>query len=124
MFRKYFIDMEQAASRFLGKQTRYTLTDVIHDYWNPNDSYVFGKVTNELIYKPLFNKSAKQLCQYFNINGNLRDGLSKENLEKIDEQENQIIKFIVNFGFGFEDIKKLVDKQRINNFYKSNFYLQ
>src|SRR4051812_26315772 len=55
MFRKYFIDMEKVAFRFLGKEARRSLTDVICQYWKPTETSIFGKVTNELIYKPLFN---------------------------------------------------------------------
>jgi phage anti-repressor protein len=123
MFRKYFIDMEQAVSRFLGKQTRYTLTDVIRDYWKPNDNNFYGRVTNELVYKPLFNRDKNGLLYHYKIKGNLRDGLGKEELELIDEQESKIIEFIVEYGQSFDEIKSMMHKKRIKTFFKSHYHI-
>lgn len=117
-FRLYFIEMEKKAIRFLGKETRRNLTDVITEYLKPNDPALYGIITNEFIYKVLFNKSKKQLCEWLNISGNIRDEMDKESLEKIDAHESKLIEFIVDYGMKYEDLKKLMDKKRINNFYK------
>lgn len=110
-FRKYFIEMEKVATRFLGKITRRSLTEAIRDNWHPSDSYIYGKATNELVYKQVFNRSAKQIAQERNIEGNIRDALPKEELLLIEEVEQEAAKFIDDYGLKYEEVLKLLNKK-------------
>ena len=110
-FRKYFIEMEKVAIRFLGKITRRSLTDAIRDNWNPIDSYIYGKATNELVYKQIFNRTAKQLSKERNIKGSLRDNLEKNELLLLEEVEQEATNFIDDYGLTYEEVLRLMNKK-------------
>ncbi|MFC4022702.1 antA/AntB antirepressor family protein [Oceanobacillus longus] len=109
-FRKYFIEMERQAIRFLGKEVRRSLTDTIRDHWQPKVPAQYGLFTNELIYKPLFGTTSKKLIKNRNISGSLRDGLSKEELKMVEKAE-QGASTLIDFGFEYKEVKARMNQK-------------
>ena len=120
MFRKYFIEMEHVAQRFLGKITRRSLTDAIREKWKPIEPWKYGVYTNELIYKQIFNRTKNQLVFERKIEGNLRDELTKEELLAVETVEQEAAKFIDEYNLTYDEVLRLLNKKYRSKILLSN----
>ncbi|MGL6023582.1 MAG: hypothetical protein ACRC0F_03115, partial [Cetobacterium sp.] len=88
------------------------MTDAIKTYVanDSNKQFIYAQYTN-LIYKHVFNSTAKQLREGFGVktNGALRDVLKAEKLEEIASLENKIA-VLIEFGMSYETIKAKLNK--------------
>ena len=81
---------ERKVLRKYGVSVRKDLTTIIKNNIETNNPYIFSTITDQLIYKPLFNKTAKQLKEFHNVK-KLRDDLfSNDELVKLAKQEEFI----------------------------------
>ena len=114
--RNYLLDCEEEqsqekriwiAKREAGKIDRKRMTTAIKNYVpdTPNKKFMYPQYTN-LIYKILFNKTAKDMREErgFTKNDALRDSFTGKELELVDEAET-IVTALVTLGFGYDEIK-------------------
>lgn len=96
-----------------GVVIRHILTDTIKMRIadSPNKKFAYPSYTN-LIYRTLFNKTAKELEQDYGIKPkeNLRDFFSGAELEKVQSME-MLISSLIGCGWGYDQIKEFVKEQ-------------
>lgn len=95
------------AMRAQGIDVRCNLTDAIKEHLatDANKQFIYAQYTN-LIYRKLFNSTARQLRESLNVktNGALRNVLRSEVLEEIASLENKVA-VLVEFGMEYDVIK-------------------
>lgn len=95
---------ERKILRKYGIGVRKDLTSTIKNNWLIRNKYQMATYTNELVYKPLFGKSAKDLKEEHQAKS-LRDELfTEEELIRIANAENEI-STLVTFGSDYYQIK-------------------
>lgn len=106
--------MERKVLRKFGIGVRKNWSKTIEDNWNVRNRFQFATFTNELVYKPIFKKTAKQLKQEFTVN-KLRDDLfTLDQLSEVAKLENEICT-LVEFGADYYGVKEYINKK-----YKTN----
>ena len=116
LVRNYLLDSEETltqeqkkwiAKREAGIIDRKRMTTAISNYVpnTPHKRFAYPNYTN-LIYKCIFNKTAKQMREErgFNKNDALRDSFTGNELQMVDEAET-IVTALVTLGFGYDYIK-------------------
>lgn len=116
LVRNYLLDSEETltqeqkkwiAKREAGIIDRKRMTTAIANYVpdTPHKRFAYPNYTN-LIYKCIFNKTAKQMREErgFNKNDALRDSFTGNELQMVDEAET-IVTALVTLGFGYDYIK-------------------
>ena len=116
LVRNYLLDSEETltqeqrkwiAKREAGIIDRKRMTTAISNYVpnTPHKRFTYPNYTN-LIYKCIFNKTAKQMREErgFNKNDALRDSFTGNELQMVDEAET-IVTALVTLGFGYDYIK-------------------
>ena len=120
--RRYFIQIEKAykhltLARELGKEARKSLTDVIDDVTpdSPDKHWVYKNFT-DLIYKSIFNMTAQQMKKSLGLKkkDNLRDFLSDEDLERIQNCE-ELVKSFLKMGKNFKQISAILRSDLLTN---------
>ena len=102
--------MERKILRKFGIGVRKDWSKTIEDNWNVRNKFQFATYTNELVYKPIFNKTAKQLKVEFEVN-KLRDDLfTIDQLSDIAKLENEICT-LIEFGADYYGVKDYVNKK-------------
>ena len=114
--RNYLLNLEEVSSqeqkdwsleRELSKLRRRTMTDAIRDYIeeSPNKHWKYRHFT-ELVYKKALGLSTKELRfeRCVKDNDQLRDKLSKQELEAVEKAEVFVAGFIMA-GYSYEEIK-------------------
>lgn len=102
--------MERKVLRKFGIGVRKDWSKTIEDNWNIRNKFQYATYTNELVYKPIFNKTAKQLKTEFEVD-KLRDELfTLEELSNIAKLENEICT-LVEFGSDYYGVKEYVNKK-------------
>lgn len=98
-----------------GVVIRHILTDTIKMKIadSPHKRFAYPNYTN-LIYKTLFDKTAKQLEEEYGVKPreNLRDYFTGDALAKVQSME-MLVSSLINCGWGYEQIKKFVQEQAI-----------
>lgn len=98
-----------------GVVIRHILTDTIKMKIadNPHKRFAYPNYTN-LIYRILFNKTAKELEQEYGVKAkeNLRDFFTGEDLSKVQNME-MLVSSLINCGWGYAEIKAFVEKESI-----------
>ena len=92
--------------RFLSKHDRNRMTDKIKEELNNPKGYVYSNYT-DMIYKILFNKTAKQIREELGLTNKsqyTRDYLSEHQLKLVDEAET-IVTGLFALGFKYDYIK-------------------
>lgn len=96
-----------------GVVIRHILTDTIKMKIadSPNKRFAYPNYTN-LIYKTLFNKSAKELEQEYGLKSreNLRDYFTGEDLARVQSME-MLVSSLINCGWGYSEIKDFIITQ-------------
>lgn len=118
--RNYLLNLEEIADagqkewslqRELGKMRRRTMTDAIRDYIadTPNKHWKYKHFT-DLVYKKALGISAKELRfeRCARDNDQLRDKLSKQELEAVEKAEVFVAGMIMA-GYEYADIKRKID---------------
>ena len=116
LVRNYLLDSEETltqeqkkwiAKREAGIIDRKRMATAIANYVpdTPHKRFAYPNYTN-LIYKCIFNKTAKQMREErgFNKNDALRDSFTGNELQMVDEAET-IVTALVTLGFGYDYIK-------------------
>lgn len=104
--------MERKVLRKYGIGVRNSLTDVIRDKWTISNRFQMATYTNELCYKPLFNKTAKQLKDEFATKKLRDDHFTEEDLVRVADIEKEVA-LLIDFGQDYYAIKKyIVDKYK------------
>lgn len=102
--------MERKVLRKFGIGVRKNWSKTIEDNWNIRNRFQFATYTNELVYKPIFNKTAKQLKKQFEVQ-KLRDDLfTLEELSNVAKLENEICT-LVEFGADYYGVKDYINKK-------------
>ena len=97
--------MERKILRKFGIGVRKDMTKLFKENWGATKGYEYAMYTNELIYKPLFGKTAKELKADMKIK-NLRDDyFSEEDLFKIANLETEIAN-LIEFGGNYKRVKE------------------
>jgi len=95
-----------------GVVIRHILTDTIKMKIadSPHKRFAYPNYTN-LIYRTLFNKSAKELEQEYGVKSkeNLRDYFTGNDLEKVQSAE-MLVSSLINCGWGYEQIKSFISE--------------
>ena len=106
--------MERKVLRKFGIGVRKDWSQTIKSNWSVRNRYQYATYTNELVYKPIFNKTAKQLKVEHKVD-KLRDDLfTLKELSDIAKLENEICT-LVEFGADYYGVKEYV-----NNKYKAS----
>ena len=96
-----------------GVVIRHILTDTIKMKIadSPHKRFAYPNYTN-LIYRTLFNKTAKELEQEYGVKSkeNLRDYFIGSDLEKVQSAE-MLISSLINCGWGYGEIKEFITNQ-------------
>ena len=99
--------MERKILRKYGIGVRKNLTGTIKENWTIKTPKQYGMYTNELVYKPLFNKTASQLKKDFDVK-QLRDDLFSNNeLSQIANVENDATT-LIEFGADYYKVKEYI----------------
>ena len=102
--------MERKVLRKFGIGVRKDWSKTIEENWNIKTKYQYATYTNELVYKPIFNKTAKQLRDEFKVQ-KLRENLfTLEELSNIAKLENEICT-LIEFGADYYGVKDYVNKK-------------
>lgn len=114
--RNYLLNVEEvsdkeqklwAVEREISKRERRMLTDSIQEFYNGaiKQGFEYATFTN-LVYKILFDSSAKQLRELYELDKNepLRDSFTTEDLRKVVNVERTIA-VLLQLGKDYEDIK-------------------
>lgn len=120
--RSYLLNLEEIATkeqkewaiqREVGKIDRKRMCTAINVYLtdSKNKRFAYPNYTN-MIYKILFNKTAKQLKEERNVNNYdlLRDTFSVEELKVVEEFET-IVTALVSLGFNYDYIKQQLENK-------------
>lgn len=98
-----------------GVVIRHILTDTIKMKIadSPHKRFAYPNYTN-LIYRALFNKTAKELEQEYGVKAkeNLRDFFTGEDLARVQSME-MLVSSLINCGWGYTEIKDFVTKESI-----------
>ena len=98
-----------------GVVIRHILTDTIKMKItdSPHKRFAYPNYTN-LIYRTLFEKSAKELEQKYEVKAkeNLRDFFTGEDLAKFQSME-MLVSSLINCGWGYVQIKEFIQKETI-----------
>lgn len=98
-----------------GVVIRHILTDTIKMKItdSPHKRFAYPNYTN-LIYRTLFDKSAKELEQKYEVKAkeNLRDFFTGEDLAKVQSME-MLVSSLINCGWGYDQIKEFIQKETI-----------
>ncbi len=101
------------AERDKGVVIRHILTDTIKMKIadSPHKRFAYPNYTN-LIYRILFNKTAKELEQDYGVKPkeNLRDYFTGGDLEKVQSAE-MLVSSLINCGWGYKEIKSFLSEQ-------------
>lgn len=101
---------ERKILRKYGIGVRKDLTSTIHNHWLIRNKYQMATYTNELVYKPLFGKTAKELKEEYQATS-LRDELfTEEELVNIANVEGEIAT-LVEFGSTYYQIKDYMNNK-------------
>lgn len=93
--------------RKYGIGVRNDLTGNIKLHINPSNSRLYGTITDQFVYKPIFGKTAKQMREQFGVK-KLRDDLfTTQELSDIAKQEDFVDRLIVALG-DYHKIKEIV----------------
>ena len=96
-----------------GVVIRHILTDTIKMKIadSPHKRFAYPNYTN-LIYRTLFNKTAKELEQEYGVKSkeNLRDYFIDSDLEKVQSAE-MLVSSLINCGWGYGEIKEFITNQ-------------
>lgn len=115
-----FIKNKSYSSSYLiqreaGKVIRNMLTDAIKEKVpdSPHKGFTYPNYT-KLIYKLLFNKTAKELRIEKGVPGKkpLRDYFDADELKEVQELEN-IITGLISLGMGYDEIKDILNQKYI-----------
>lgn len=113
--RQYFINIEKAYKHFviareLGKEARKTLTDVIKEQLPDtlHKKFMYKNFT-DLVYKSMLGVNTKELKDNLGLDkkDNLRDYLSGEQLERIQDGE-EVVKSLLKLGRTYKEIKDIL----------------
>ena len=114
--RKYFIEIEKMLSemtrkeiaRQVGIEVRKSMTDAIKESGENKrmKGFAYSTYTN-MIYKLVLGMTAKKYKEQHNIEGNLRDSLSSEQLKLIESLEG-LAKHNLNLGLEYKEIKEVI----------------
>lgn len=120
--RKYFLGCEQVlkllveanrrteVERQKGIVVRQTLTKAIQQSGENERMHGHAYSTyTDIIYKSLFNKTAKQLREEYGISkkDNIRDLLSEEDIKKVQNAE-MLVSSLIGYGWGYNEIKDFI----------------
>lgn len=98
-----------------GVVIRHILTDTIKMKVSdsPHKKFAYPNYTN-LIYRTLFNKTAKELEQNYGVKAkeNLRDFFTGEDLERVQSME-MLVSSLINCGWGYAEIKEFIEKENV-----------
>jgi hypothetical protein len=100
--------------RVIAKHDRKKMTDKIRDELKNPKGYVYSNFT-DMIYKILFNKTAKQFREEKGLTKSsqyTRDYLTEEELKLVDEAET-IVTGLVALGFKYDYIKHQLQQKYI-----------
>lgn len=101
--------------RAKGIVIRHILTDTIKMKLtdSPNKRFMYPNYT-KLIYKALFGKSFKDLCDEYGVKPkeSLRDYLNAEQLKDVEGLE-MLISSLINCGWGYEQIKNFITENAV-----------
>lgn len=100
--------------REVGKIDRNRMTNSIKEYHENPKFYTYANYT-DMVYKVLFNKTAKQIREERNINKKsdlTRDYLNDEELRLVDEAET-IVTALTTLGFKYDYIKDQLERKYI-----------
>lgn len=115
--------LARTETRFIGKARRFNLTDSIRDHVSPIGNfkkYAYGNYT-KLVYKRILGKDVKHAKELRKVpeKGNLRDYLTIDELEKVQDLESKIAGFIeISDTDGKNDkqiyqmVKEWIDKEK------------
>jgi len=103
---------KRAVTRLKAKEAREALTNAIQSLPESPHKQMKYKHFTDLVYKIIFNKSAKQLRQEFGITNkdNLRDYFSSSENIRIENLENQI-SVLIDLGNEYQTIKDILSKK-------------
>ena len=112
--RRIYTERQQwQIERDKGVVIRHILTDTIKMKIadSPHKRFAYPNYTN-LIYRTLFNKTAKELEQEYSVKPkeNLRDYFIGSDLEKVQSAE-MLISSLINCGWGYGEIKEFITNQ-------------
>lgn len=120
--RLYFINAEKHFKKWLqqranGKLARLEVTDAVRDYIpeSPNKKFKYKHFT-DLVYKLVFDKNAKQIREEKGLDKkeNVRDYLSKDELQEVGRIENEI-GVLIGVGFDYAGVKKILHDKYAGN---------
>ena len=98
-----------------GVVIRHILTDTIKMKIvdSPHKRFAYPNYTN-LIYRILFNKTAKELEQEYGVKPreNLRDYFTGNELSQVQSME-MLISSLINCGWGYSQIKEFIEKENL-----------
>lgn len=98
-----------------GVVIRHILTDTIKMKIadSPHKRFAYPNYTN-LIYRTLFNKTAKELEQEYGVKPkeHLRDHFTGSDLEKVQSME-MLVSSLINCGWGYEQIKNFISENSL-----------
>ena len=98
-----------------GVVIRHILTDTIKMKIadSPHKRFAYPNYTN-LIYRTLFNKTAKELEQEYGVKPKeyLRDYFTGSDLERVQSME-MLVSSLINCGWGYEQIKNFISENSI-----------
>lgn len=118
--------LARTQTRFIGKRDRINLTDAIKDHVSPEGNFkkfAYGNYT-KLVYKRVLGMDVKKAKEARKVpeGGNLRDFLTIEELDKVQDLESKIAGFIeVSDTAGKDDkqiyqmVKAWIDRSGGNN---------
>lgn len=121
--RNYLLNIEEisddkqklwAIEREISKRERRQLTDAIKDFYNGllKKGFEYATFTN-LVYKVLFDSTAKQLKELYDLDKNdaLRDSFATEDLRKVVNVE-RAISVLIQLGKDYDEIKFELQKNK------------
>lgn len=102
--------MERKILRKYGVGVRKDLTKTISDKWTIKNKFQMATYTNELVYKPIFKATAKELKGKYKVK-QLRDELfTEKELVKIADIEKEVA-LLIDFGQEYYSIKDYINKK-------------
>lgn len=120
--RSYLLNIEEkgneesktwAIQREVGKIERARMTSAISKYIpeSPHKRFAYPNYTN-MVYRTIFDKDAKTLKEDFGAkdDDSLRDMLSSDELEKVEELET-IITGLISMGFTYRQIDEMIKER-------------
>lgn len=123
--RDYLLNIEEKAEenikkwvikREVGKIERARMVSAVSKYVpdSPHKRFAYPNYTN-MVYRTIFQKDAKALREERGVNDNdsLRDSLSVEELEKVEEMET-IITALLSLNLTYKQIQEMINERYVN----------